>query len=135
VTRHVDSFAQTPPSGIRTRLHGDYHLGQVLVVLNDFVIIDFEGEPSRSSEERRTKHSALRDVAGMLRSFNYARHAAVLAAARAPDEAEKLAPAASAWEAAARQAFLEAYAAAALAAGLYSDRAQFDATQSLRDMF
>jgi maltose alpha-D-glucosyltransferase/alpha-amylase len=135
VTRHVDSFAQIPPSGIRTRLHGDYHLGQVLVVLNDFVIIDFEGEPSRSSEERRTKHSALRDVAGMLRSFNYARHAAVLAAARAPDEAEKLQPAASAWETAAREAFLEAYAAAALAAGLYGDRAQFDATRSLRDMF
>jgi maltose alpha-D-glucosyltransferase/alpha-amylase len=64
-------------SAMRTRIHGDYHLGQVLFTGDDFVIIDFEGEPARGLHERRMKRSPLIDVAGMIRSFQYATSSAL----------------------------------------------------------
>ncbi|HYW88710.1 MAG TPA: phosphotransferase, partial [Chloroflexota bacterium] len=97
-------------ASVKTRLHGDYHLGQVLLRNGDFVIIDFEGEPARTLDERRQKHSPLRDVAGMLRSFNYARHTAVgRAAERRPQELDRFAQLSAQWEKQVRTAFLRSY--------------------------
>ena len=96
--------------GRRIRVHGDYHLGQVLRVKGDYVILDFEGEPMRSLEERRIKHSPLRDVAGMLRSFSYAAYAALLGyTARRPEEVERLEPWARLWERSTSASFRRAY--------------------------
>ncbi len=86
----VDVSQET--QGRKIRIHGDYHLGQVLVTRNDFVIVDFEGEPGHGVEERRAKQSPLRDVAGMLRSFSYVEHSALRAAAHDEVEFTKLAP-------------------------------------------
>ncbi len=88
-----------------TRHHGDFHLGQVLVAGNDAVIVDFEGEPLRSLAERRAKQAALRDVAGMLRSFAYA-------AATAARNETSMSKVARAWQARAETLFLNAYRAA-----------------------
>jgi maltose alpha-D-glucosyltransferase / alpha-amylase len=99
-------------STILTRIHGDYHLGQVLFTGTDFVIIDFEGEPARSLEERRKKRSPLQDVAGMLRSFHYAAYAPLLqqATAEHPDERLRvLGPWAYYWQKWVSAAFLSAY--------------------------
>ena len=63
---------------MRTRVHGDYHLGQVLVNKHEFYILDFEGEPESTIRDRKVKQSPLKDVAGMLRSFHYAIYATLL---------------------------------------------------------
>jgi trehalose synthase-fused probable maltokinase len=87
-------------AGKSIRTHGDYHLGQTLWADEDWVILDFEGEPARSLTERRRKRSPLRDVAGMLRSFAYA--ATVASAVRGVDVQDG-------WEEQAREQFLEGY--------------------------
>ena len=83
----------------RIRCHGDYHLGQVLFTGDDFVIIDFEGEPSRPLSERRYRRSPLRDVAGMLRSFAYAAESALRSERVRPADRARLAPWAEAFRA------------------------------------
>ncbi len=84
-------------SGMRIRCHGDYHLGQVLFTGKDFVIIDFEGEPARPVTERRIKRSPLRDVAGMLRSFNYAAVNKLKSEATRPESLAQLRPWSGYW--------------------------------------
>jgi maltose alpha-D-glucosyltransferase / alpha-amylase len=100
-------------TAVRSRYHGDYHLGQVLYTGKDFVIIDFEGEPARPLSERRLKRSPLRDVAGMIRSFNYAAHNALLRqislAPRTVDELALLRNWAQFWYTWVSVVFLEAY--------------------------
>jgi maltose alpha-D-glucosyltransferase/alpha-amylase len=109
----LDTFKDLPglkQTGQRTRIHGDYHLGQVLRTEEDFVVIDFEGEPARPLAERRRKHSPLKDVAGMMRSFSYAAHAALLTySLQAPDAYARLEPWGDIWQHWAGEAFLSGY--------------------------
>ncbi len=109
----LDRFRQLSAGEIhalRTRIHGDYHLGQVLRSKGDFVILDFEGEPARSLVERRTKQSPLKDVAGMLRSFGYAAFSALMKySSRRPEDFQRLEPWAHLWEQSVASAFLRAY--------------------------
>jgi maltose alpha-D-glucosyltransferase/alpha-amylase len=96
--------------GQRIRIHGDYHLGQLLRAKNDFLIVDFEGEPARSLEERRRKQSPLRDVAGMLRSFSYAANAALSKHnQRLPEQGSSVRLWAKLWERSVSAEFLRGY--------------------------
>ena len=111
VDRRLRLVADTRVVAMRIRCHGDYHLGQVLYTGNDFVITDFEGEPARSLRERRIKHSPLRDVAGMLRSFHYAAHSALFGGASAisRENAATLKPWSLFWYVWSSVAFLKTY--------------------------
>jgi maltose alpha-D-glucosyltransferase / alpha-amylase len=94
----------------KIRIHGDYHLGQVLFTGKDFIITDFEGEPARTYSERRLKRSALRDVAGMLRSFHYAAYASLFLDTQIrKEDIQKLMPFAEQWYHYTGGFFMDAY--------------------------
>jgi maltose alpha-D-glucosyltransferase/alpha-amylase len=111
--RILDSFTRLDARDIRalrTRIHGNYYLGQVLRVKTDYIIRDFEGEPARPLLHRRAKHSPLKDVAGMLRSFSYGAYVTLMNyTARRPEDVAKLMPWARLWERSTVGAFLRAY--------------------------
>jgi maltose alpha-D-glucosyltransferase / alpha-amylase len=109
----LKSFLSRRLTTTRIRVHGDYHLGQVLYTGHDFVIIDFEGEPTRSLYERRLKRLALRDVAGMLRSFDYASQAALRSDQIEPAALPGLRPWGRFWVQCVSAAFLRSYLATA----------------------
>jgi maltose alpha-D-glucosyltransferase/alpha-amylase len=111
----IERFEEIPRrkiTGMRIRCHGDYHLGQVLYTGNDFVIVDFEGEPARRLGERRIKRSPLRDVAAMIRSFHYAAYVALHGEASTtirPDDIPVLENWARSWYLWVSAAFLKSY--------------------------
>jgi maltose alpha-D-glucosyltransferase/alpha-amylase len=104
--------ALLPPGigGLNIRHHGDFHLGQILIVKDDIFIIDFEGEPRRALDDRRRKAPAARDVAGLIRSIDYSATAALERALKvAPDENGKLAAALAEWRDRSAAEFIAAY--------------------------
>ncbi|MGH9176956.1 MAG: maltokinase N-terminal cap-like domain-containing protein [Acidimicrobiales bacterium] len=107
VKEFVERLRAAGRPGVSIRVHGDYHLGQVLRTDTGWYVLDFEGEPARPLEERRRPSSPLKDVGGMLRSFQYA--AAVAMSERDELEQQRLGPLAEAWERRNRMAFLRGY--------------------------
>jgi maltose alpha-D-glucosyltransferase/alpha-amylase len=117
VLAHIKNLAKRSVGGLRLRVHGDLHLGQVLVVKGDAYLIDFEGEPARPLIERRAKYSPFKDVSGVLRSFDYAAAMAVrnAQAVDTSDEAKAARRTVSdSYLAQSREAFIEGYRAATI---------------------
>ncbi|GGC54563.1 maltose alpha-D-glucosyltransferase [Chelatococcus reniformis] len=128
--READCFALisrldvAPVGALKTRVHGDYHLGQVLIVADDVTIVDFEGEPSRPADERRRKTTPLRDVAGMLRSFSYMAETAVRQLATTlPETGARARAIAAEWEQLGSRSFLDAYEAACRGSPVWTEDA------------
>jgi maltose alpha-D-glucosyltransferase / alpha-amylase len=114
---HIHVLTSDPVQSKKTRIHGDLHLGQVLVAKDDFQIIDFEGEPATALAERRAKSTPVRDVAGMLRSIEYVAWASLFRLAdRDPEGFTRLLPFAMEWRTLVQKAFLESYQAAIVGA-------------------
>jgi maltokinase len=110
VIKFFDRIRRFPLKSLRTRIHGDFHLGQVLYTNFDFVIIDFEGEPESSIADRKIKHSPLKDVAGMIRSFHYAVSAKLFFSNETKSmDALQLQKAADRWFYLIRETFTETY--------------------------
>ena len=109
IAARVTELLPVIAEGKKTRFHGDYHLGQVVLTKeDDFYILDFEGEPLRPITERQIKQSVLKDVAGMVRSFDYAAFGAVLLYVM-PENRDKVSKLALKWQQKATEAFLEGY--------------------------
>ena len=109
IKRYFRSLPELKLSGMRSRIHGDYHLGQALFTGDDFMLIDFEGEPARPLSERRAKRSPLQDVAGMLRSFHYAAYAPLLTQNDSDAKLKSLGRRARYWQRWVSAAFLHSY--------------------------
>jgi maltose alpha-D-glucosyltransferase / alpha-amylase len=136
VAERLGRVGDLSTSGLRTRVHGDYHLGQVLRSRGDFVILDFEGEPARSLMERRAKQSPMKDVAGMLRSFSYAAYSELMRVlTRRPGDADRLEPWARLWEQSVCSAFLHAYRLTMRAAGVVLVPTPAEAFEQLLEIY
>jgi maltose alpha-D-glucosyltransferase/alpha-amylase len=123
IWKRLARVGELAPDGAKIRIHGDYHLGQVLRTGKDFAITDFEGGALRPLELRREKQSALKDVARMLRSFSYAVRVALLSyVSRRAGAEDRLLPWALLWERSVHEAFLHAYRATAGAAPFLPSR-------------